>query len=73
MAAPPAPGLNLLGILDAMVHAFAAALQGVVATGVGAPLPYPPTSAPLGRVATLSLLHLRFAYGVVGDSNLPPI
>ena len=33
--APPAPELAALGLLDAAVHAFASALQGLVASGVG--------------------------------------
>ena len=63
----------MLRLLDTMVHTFASALQGVVAVGVGAALPSPSPSAPLGRVAVISLLHLRFACGVAGDSDLPPI
>ena len=73
MAAPPAPVLATLGILDATVHAFAAALQGVVAAGVGAALTSPSHSAPSGGVAALFLIHIRFAYGVAVDLDLPPI
>ena len=40
---------------------------------VGEILPSPSTAAPLGRVEALSLLHLRFAYGVEGDADLPSI
>ena len=73
MATPPAPGLATLGLLDATVHAFAAALQGVVTAGVEVPLPPPSNSAPSGRVAVLSLLHLCFTCVVAGYSYLPTI
>ena len=73
MAAPPAPVLATLVLLYATVHAFASALQGVVAAGVGESLPSPSSSATLGRVTALLLLHLRFVCGVAGDSGLPPI
>ena len=43
----------MLGLSYAMVHDFAAALQGVAAAGVGVALPSPLTSAPLERVVTL--------------------
>ena len=70
---PPATGLAALGLSDSSLHAFLAALQGVVAAGVSAALPYPVTSIPMGKFATLSLLHLRFACGVEVDGDLPPI
>ena len=63
----------MLGISDATVHALADAMQGVVEEGVGAALPTPSPRSPLGRVAALSILHLRFACGVLEDSDLPPI
>ena len=55
------------------MHAIAVALQGVVANGVAVALPSPAPSGPTGKVATLSLLHLRFVYGVAMDVDLPPI
>ena len=72
-AALPAPVLAMLGLLYATVHAFADVLQEMVVAGVGVDLPSPSPSAPMGRVAALSLIHLCFACGVVGDSDLPPI
>ena len=55
------------------MHALAAALQGVVANGVAAALPSLAPSGPTGKVATLSLLHLRFVCRVAADVDLPPI
>ena len=69
----PATGLAELGLPDSALHAFATALQGVVAAGVSAALPSPAPSVPTGKVATLSLLHPPFAYGVAMDVDLPPI
>ena len=66
-------GLAALGLLDATLQAFAAALQGVVTAGVVSSLPSPPPSVPGRKVTCLSLLHLHFASGVEGDSELPPI
>ena len=65
--------LVALGLYDSALHAFAAALQGVVAAGVSAALPSPAPSGPTGKVATLSLLHLRFSFRLVVDVELPPI
>ena len=48
-------------------------MQGVVANGVAAALPSPGLSGPTGKVATLSLMHLRFVCGVAADVDLPPI
>ena len=66
-------GLAALGLFDSTLQAFAAALQGVVTAGIVSELPYPSPAAPGGYVACLSLLHLRFACGVEGGSDLPPI
>ena len=49
------------------------AMHGVVAAGFIAALPSPVPSGLTGKVATLSLLHLRFACGVAADVDLPPI
>ena len=54
-------------------HAFAAALQGVVAEGLGMALPSPSNATTTGRSATLSLLHLHFICRVVGVAYLPPL
>ena len=62
-----------LGISDAADHAFAAALQGVVAAVLGAALPFTSPATPSGRVEVLLLLHLRSACGVAGDADLPTI
>ena len=51
-----------MGLLDATVHDIAWVLQGVVAA-VPSLSPAPPS----GSVAALSLIHLRFSYGVAGD------
>ena len=48
-------------------------MQGVAAAGVTAALPSPVLSGPTGKVATLSLLHLRFVCGVAADVDLTPI
>ena len=62
-----------LGLTDSAIHAIAVALQGGVANGVAAKLPSPALAGPTGKVATLSLLHLRFVCGVAADVDLPPI
>ena len=66
-------GLASLGLSYATLQAFSAALQGVVTAGVVSSLPSPAPATPEGKVTRLSLLHLRFACGVVGDRDLPPI
>ena len=71
MQPPLATGLADLGLSDSALHAFTAALQGVVVDGVSAAVPFPAPSAP--KFATLSLLHLRFACRVAVDGDLPPI
>ena len=71
--APPAPGLEALGILDASIHAFVAMLQGVVAEGMGADLLSPSLASPLERFTVLLLLHCRFACRVVGYADLTVI
>ena len=67
-----ATGLVALGLLDSALHAFASALQGMLAAGVSAAVPSLYQSAPIGKVATLLLLHLRFACGVALDGYLSP-
>ena len=66
-------GIAALGLSDATLQAFAAAMQSVVTAGVVAALPSPSPAAPGSKVARLSLLHLRFACGVAGDDDLPPL
>ena len=66
-------GLAALGLLDATLQVFVAALQGVVTAGVVSALPSSLPAAPGRKVARLSFLHLRFECGVEGDSDLPPI
>ena len=66
-------GLSVLGLSDATLQAFAEDLQGVVTVGIVSALPSPSPAFPGGKVARLSLLHLRFACGVAGDSDVPPI
>ena len=73
MVPPPVPGITPFRISDAVVQAFTAKLQGVAAEGVGSYLPSPSTATLIGRVADLSLLHLRFNFGVVGGGYLAPI
>ena len=65
--------LAALGISDSALHAFTEALQGVVAAGVSVEVPSPSPSAPTGKVATLSLLHLHFECRVLVNGDLPPI
>ena len=62
-----------MGLTESAVHALAVSLLGVVANGVAAALPSPAPSGPTGKVATLSLLHLRFVCRVAADVDLPPI
>ena len=69
----PAQGLEALCISDAVVHAFASALQVVVMRGLVVALPSPSPAASSVRVTALSLLYLRFEYGLMGDANLPLI
>ena len=66
-------GLGYLGLLDATIQAFAAALQGVVNAWVVSALTYSSSFALLGKVASLSLIHLLFMGGVAGDIKLTPI
>ena len=61
---PPATGIVDLGLSNSALHAFEAYLQGVATAGVSAELPSPAPSVLTGKVAKLSLLHLRFACGV---------
>ena len=61
-------GRAVIGLSDATLQAFVAALQ-VVVSAVPSPLP----AAPGVKVACLSLFHLRFACGVAGDNDLPPL
>ena len=63
----------MLSLSDATLQAFKAALQGVVTAGVASTLYSTYSAAPGGKVACLSLPHIRFAFGVAGDSDLPPI
>ena len=60
-------GLGALGLSGATIHAFAATLKGVVATGLVVTLPSPFLDAPAGKVATLLLLHIRFSCGVTEE------
>ena len=64
------PRLAALGISNTTIHSFAAALQGVVESGVVAALTLPSPIAPSGRVVELSLIHIRFEYRVAGDTDL---
>ena len=73
MIPPPDTGLVDLGLSDSSLHAFSAALHGVVAAGVSAAVPSPSPSAPTGKFAKLSLLHFQFACRVAVDGDLPPI
>ena len=50
-------GIAALGISDAAIHAFIAALQGVVAVVVGAAVPFPSTVALAGWFYT-STFHM---------------
>ena len=72
MGLPSYTGLTALGRLDSALHTFAAALQGVLASGVGMSVPSPSLSAPTIKVTTLSLLHLRFSYRVAVDGTSLP-
>ena len=66
-------GLAALGLSDATLQALAAAMQSVVMAGVVSALPSPSPAALGAKVSRLSLLHLRFACGVAGDDDLPPL
>ena len=65
--------MGVLGLYDAVNYFFALTLQGVVAMGLVAAITSPYPAMPAGRVDTLSLLYPRFACGVAGDGDLPPI
>ena len=69
----PSTVLAALGLSDSALHALSAALQGMVSDGVSASVPSPDTPAQTGKVTTLSLLRLRFAYRVAADWDLPRI
>ena len=70
---PPATWTGIMSLSDADIHDFTSALQGVVMEWVEAALPSSSLAAPVGRVVTLLILHLRFACGVAGDGDMPPI
>ena len=70
---PLSTGLAALGLSGSALHAFASALQGVVAAGVSAAVPSPAPSAPTGKVVTPYILNLWFACGVVVDGKRLPI
>ena len=73
MGPPLATGIAALGISGSSLHAFAAALQGVVAAGVSAAVLSPSQSIMTRKVTTLSLIQLRFAFRVAVDGDLPLI
>ena len=70
---PPATGLATLGIYYYALYTFAEALQGVVASGVCAAVPSCSLYTPLVKVATLSLLQIRFACRLDVYWDLPTI
>ena len=70
---PPAIGLSAIGMLEYALHAFTAALQGVVAAGFSMAVPSPAASDAMGKIATLSLLNLCFTCGMAVAGYLPPI
>ena len=55
---PQAMGMGALGLYYAAVHAFTAAMYGVVAARLRESLPSPSPTTPARRVAALSLLRL---------------
>ena len=67
-----ATGLAALGLSNSTLHDFTEDLQGMVEARVSAEVPSPYLSAPTGKIAALSLLHLRFAYGVAADGTSLP-
>ena len=69
----PATGLAALGLSDSTIHTVVVAMQGVVAGGVTVEFPSPAQSVPTVKVATLSLLYLRFVCGVAADVELTSI
>ena len=73
MRPPLATGLAALGLSDSALYSFPASLQVMVATAVSAAVLSSALSSPTGKVATLSLLHLRFACGMAVYGDLPPI
>ena len=73
MVPPPTTWISAFRLSDAAIHAFAAAMQGVVLEGVGEEPPYPSPDTPVGRVVDIFLLHLSFTCGVEGDGDLDSI
>ena len=73
LTCPPTTGLASLSLLDSALHPFAAAMQGMVASGVSVVVPPPSKSSPIGKVTTLSLLYLCFVCMMVVDGDLPTI
>ena len=53
-------GIAALGLSDATLKTSAEDLQGVVTAGLASALPSPSPASPGGKVARLSLMHLRF-------------
>ena len=73
MVPPPDPGLLASGISYDMVHDFTDNMKGVVEAGVGEALTSQSPVMTAGRVAALSLIHLRLTCGVTGDGDLDTI
>ena len=73
MVPPPDTGLAALGISDYFLHAFAEALQGVLAARVSTEVTSPSPYAPTGNISALYLLHIRFSCGVAVDGEIHPI
>ena len=69
----PVTGMGSLGLYDASVRVFAAALRGMAALVVGVEIPSSSPAATEGRFLILLLLRLRFACEVEGDWGLPSI
>ena len=70
---PQASGMGYLGISNAAIHTFVAALQVAGMAVIRVALASPSPATPSGRVEALFLLHLHFSCGVVGYGYLPPI
>ena len=73
MRPPLRRGLAAFGISHSGFTSFVNMLQGVMDVGVGSSLLSLSPGIPEGRVAALSLLHLRFVCRVAVDGDMAPI
>ena len=65
-------GLAALGLSYSTLQAVSTVLQVMVTAGMVSDIPHPTPVSPGGIIIHLSLFHLKFTCGVMGDIDLPP-